>query len=198
MAPQVSAILLAAGSSRRMGTCKQLLPLGDRPAIVHCLENLAAAGIVEPVVVVNPANQELVELLHPLAVTLAANDAPESDMAGSVRAGLRRLETTASGILVVLADHPLVTAATYRALAAAHAEEPDAIVIPVRDGRKGHPTLFPRPLLALIDTLPTLREIIGRHWDTIRLLPLADEGITLDMDVWADYQRLAGMAPQKR
>lgn len=181
-----------------MGTCKQLLPLGDRPAIVHCLENLAAAGIVEPVVVVNPANQELVELLHPLAVTLAANDAPESDMAGSVRAGLRRLETTASGILVVLADHPLVTAATYRALAAAHAEEPDAIVIPVRDGRKGHPTLFPRPLLALIDTLPTLREIIGRHWDTIRLLPLADEGITLDMDVWADYQRLAGMAPQKR
>lgn len=181
-----------------MGTCKQLLPLGDRPAIVHCLENLAAAGIVEPVVVVNPANQELVELLRPLAVTLAANDAPESDMAGSVRAGLRRLETTASGILVVLADHPLVTAATYRALAAAHAEEPDAIVIPVRDGRKGHPTLFPRPLLALIDTLPTLREIIGRHWDTIRLLPLADEGITLDMDVWADYQRLAGMAPQKR
>lgn len=176
-----------------MGTCKQLLPLGDRPAIAHCLDNLTAAGIDEIVVVVNPANRELVAALRPFPVTLADNDTPESEMAGSVRVGLRHLRPMTTGILVVLADHPLVTATSYRALAAVHDAEPNAIVIPVRDGRKGHPTLFPRPLLAMIDTLPTLRDIIGSHRERVRLLPLTDEGITRDMDDREDYQRIARM-----
>lgn len=181
-----------------MGTCKQLLPLGDRPAIAHCLDNLAAAGIDEIVVVVNPANRELVAALRPFPITLADNDTPESEMAGSVRAGLRHLRPMATGILVALADHPLVTAASYRALATAHEAEPNAIVIPVRNGRKGHPTLFPRALLAMIDTLPTLRDIIGNHQEMVRLLPLADEGITRDMDVLEDYQHIAKIFSARR
>jgi CTP:molybdopterin cytidylyltransferase MocA len=112
-------------------------------------------------------------------------------MADSVRTGLGHLSQGATGILVALADHPLVSQETVRALAERHRQEPDAIVIPVHDGAKGHPTLFPRACLEDIRELPTLREVIARHREKVRLVPVADEGVVLDMDVWDDYLAIA-------
>lgn len=187
----VAAILLAAGKSQRMGLCKQLLQLADRPAVAHCLDTLLAAGIEEIVAVVSPTGDDVGAAVSRYPVVVAVNDSDSCDMADSARTGLSRLTASPTGILVALADHPLVRPATVRSLVELHGQEPDAILIPVHDGTKGHPTLFPAPILREIGDAATLRDVIARHRDKIRLLPVADEGVVLDMDVWEDYLAVA-------
>ena len=190
MAPDVSALLLAAGESVRMGRPKQLLPVGGRPAVVRCLESILEAGVGDVIVVIRSGAADVLDAIRGFPVRLAVNDRPGSDMAASVRAGLGATAVRATGILVCLSDHPLVMPSTLAAMKREHLDRPDAVVIPTHQGRKGHPTLFPRAALEGIATLPTLRDIVRRHRDRVVHLDVDDEGILLDMDTPEDYRRI--------
>ena len=190
MAPEVAAVLLAAGASTRMGTAKQLLPVRGKPAISLCVEALQAGGLHHPIVVLGSRREECEAALAGLSVTFAVNDDPKSDMAESVRIGLRAATPTATGILVCLCDHPLVAPSTYREVSNAHLHYAEQIIIPVYKGRRGHPTLFPRSLLEEMYAGLTMRDIIQRNYERVTLVALDDEGILLDMDTVQDYARL--------
>lgn len=87
MAPCVAAILLAAGQSRRMGTCKQLLPLEGRTVIARSLETLLAGGVGELIVVIGPDGDEVARAARDYPVTIVRTSDPRGDMATSVRTG---------------------------------------------------------------------------------------------------------------
>ena len=173
-----------------MGRCKQLLPLPDRPAVVRCVETLLAAGVDDVVVVIGPEGAPVADAVACLPVSIARNPEPVSDMAGSVRAGLAAADPAAAALFVCLCDHPLVTPATLAAMHRHWLVRPESIVIPRCGGRNGHPTLLPRRILAKIDRLPTLRDVIAGHRDRVSFLDLDDPGTVMDMDTWEDYQAL--------
>src|SRR5512143_1154128 len=125
---EISAIVLAAGMSQRMGTCKQLMQLGGRPFVLRCLENVSAAGIRDVVVVVGACLGEVVDAVCNLPVVIVVNPDPESDMAASARLGIKAVSRSATGVFVCLSDHPLVSPTTYRTLVLRHAREPEAIL----------------------------------------------------------------------
>jgi len=188
MQAQISAVLLAAGSSTRMGQIKQLLPLSDGPVINYCLRSIIASGIKDIVVVMGKNSPELRAALHGFPVRIAFNKAPHSAMADSVRTGLGHIQASATGVLVCLSDQPLVSVETFKGLKQLHREHPDKILIPVCNGKKGHPTLFPAGILQEIVPDLTLRQIIIRDPGRVRYQYLADEGTILDMDTMEDYQ----------
>jgi molybdenum cofactor cytidylyltransferase len=96
----------------------------ERPAIRRLVGTLFEAGI-DPVIVVTGAEGTAIgRALAGLSVKLVDNPDPKSDMAASLRLGLRAVPADATGLLVCLADHPLVSAATVRALLARHRAEP--------------------------------------------------------------------------
>lgn len=135
-----------------MGTSKQLLQLGNKTVIRHCVDTLADAGIGQIVVVCGAKHDACAQELHGAGVRIVRNEAQNSQMADSARIGLRALDETSSGVLVCLVDHPLVTCSTYQAIIDAHARSPDKIIIPAFEGKRGHPSLFPfnlhqRPVL---------------------------------------------------
>ncbi len=167
-----------------MGRPKQLLPLGEEPAVVHCLRSITGAGIEDIVVVVGSGGDEILKAIDAFPVTAVRNEIPEADMARSVRLGLDKVGNGAFSVFVCLCDHPLVRPETLVALSLYQRERPDAIVIPCYGGQKGHPTLFPRLFLEEIGTLPTLRHIIRRHREMVSVLDVDDEGTVLDMDTW--------------
>jgi CTP:molybdopterin cytidylyltransferase MocA len=190
MALRVSAVLLAAGSSKRMGRPKQLLPLGDRPAIRYCCENILAAGVAEITVVIGPQGKEIAEALHGLPVNFATNQDPESEMADSIRIGLHALRDHYTGVLICLSDHALTSPETIRALIERYREDPRKIIFPVYNGKKGHPTLLPKSAAEEIFSVKTLRDIIKKDPGRTRRIDVADEGVILDMDTEEDYQNI--------
>lgn len=177
-----------------MGTCKQLLPVGDRPAVVRCLEAIVAARLEDIIVVVAPEGEAVAELVRPFPVTVVYNTTLDSDMAQSVRTGLAAIPGPATGVCVALADHPLARPETYQALLDCHAREPGGIHIPVYEGKRGHPTLFPRPVLEEITHLSTLRDVLTLHFGRVRLMAVPDPGVALDMDTPKEYRYILELA----
>jgi CTP:molybdopterin cytidylyltransferase MocA len=176
-----------------MGRCKPLLPLGERPVIRHLVGTLFEAGLDAVLVVTGAEGAAIGRALAGLTVTLVDNPDPESDMAASLRLGLRSTPDDATALLVCPADHPLVGVSAVRALLARHRAEPAAILIPTCDGRSGHPVLLPRPVAEELFTLPTLRDVVHRLPQRCRRLEVADPGVTLDMDTPEDYRRVLAL-----
>ena len=190
MLPEVSAIVLAAGSSSRMGRPKQLLPLGPRTVIRRCLDGILAAGVADIVVVLGEGSDAVVREINGLPVKTAENRAPRSEMAESVRIGLRQIAPASTAVLVCLSDHPLVSPETIRKLIAAHGGSPDSIIIPLYRGKRGHPTLFPREVIEEVHAGRNLREVISRHSGEVLALDAGDEGVILDLDTPEEYERV--------
>jgi molybdenum cofactor cytidylyltransferase len=173
-----------------MGCPKQLLALGHKPVIRHCLDNIIAAGIQHIVVVLGAESNGIVAALRDLSVTIVVNKKTGSEMAESVRTGLRALKSPSSGVLICLGDHPLASTETMRKVTLAHRESPDNIIIPAYNRRRGHPSLFPGALLDEIFSGGTLRNIIDRHSRKVRIIEVPDEGVILDMDTREDYENI--------
>ena len=173
-----------------MGRPKQLLPLGNKPVIRHCIDNIIAAGIQEIVVVVSPHAQAIAEALSGLPVRIAVNNTIDGDMAGSVRVGLKAIDQSSSGVLVCLVDHPLASGDTMKTLMHAHREFPDKIIIPSYNGKRGHPSLFPMTILQEIFVADTLRGVVRKNEGRVRIIDVPDEGVVLDMDTPEDYEQV--------
>lgn len=193
MTGSAAAILLAAGKSSRMGSCKQLLPLCGSTVIARCLGALVTGGASEIVVVVAQELSGVAAAARDYPVRIVVNQECGGDMASSVRAGRDALTTEASGVIVSLCDYPLVSADTIMGLIAEHAASPASIIIPRHRERRGHPLLFPRAVLDELSDDLILRDLVRREPGWIRCLDVDDPGVLLDMDTPEDYLRICGM-----
>jgi molybdenum cofactor cytidylyltransferase len=175
-----------------MGRSKQLLPLGPSPVIRHCLDRIVASGLRDIVVVLGADLDGMAGAISGMPVRTVVNADPRSDMAGSVRLGLRQIDPASTGVLICLADHPLVLSGTIKGLVNVHHSGPDRILIPLYHGRRGHPTLFPRKAIDDIFIAETLRDVIASRADSVRTVDVDDEGVVLDLDTPEDYERIKG------
>jgi molybdenum cofactor cytidylyltransferase len=172
-----------------MGQPKALLPIQNQPAILRCLGTLIGS-VMEIIVILGTGSEAAASLIEQIPVKIMINTLPESDMAKSVRLGYQAMQRQSTGALICLVDHPLVQPMTMKQMVATAMGAPDRIIIPTFQERHGHPTLFPRALLAEIYQGFNLREIIGRHPDKVTFVPVADEGVVLEMDTPGDYREI--------
>ncbi|MDX6406135.1 MAG: molybdenum cofactor cytidylyltransferase [Blastocatellia bacterium] len=188
----ISAILLAAGRSRRMGAFKPMLPFGDRTVIECCLANLHAAGVEDIVVVVGHRAEDIRRQLQTLNLTFAMNPDPDSEMSASIGRGVAAVSPSAEGLIVALVDHPAVPAEIIEVLIDEWRRGAQ-LVQPEHEGRGGHPVLvdlsYHDELLAL-DPESGLRSLFDAHRAEVRRVPVSSPFVARDMDTWEDYQRL--------
>jgi molybdenum cofactor cytidylyltransferase len=173
-----------------MGTPKQLLEIGGKPLVRHCLDTLTASGIADIVVVLGDLRHKIGPVICDLPIKMVANPAAECEMAESVRVGLGAVDSRSSGVLICLTDHPFVAVETYRQIVEAHFTAPMAIVIPTYQERRGHPSLFPRDLIHDLFSGGNLRDIIHAHPGKVGLLPVDDPETIRDIDTMDDYERV--------
>ena len=154
-AAYVSALVLAAGRSMRMGPINKLLaPFGGRAMVRHVVEQLAGSS-VRPVVVVTGHEAERVrEALDGAGASFVHNPAYREGLSGSIRTGLAALPESAEAALVCLGDMPLVTSEhVERLVAAFDPDEGREICVPVFEGKRGNPALFARRFFAEMATV---------------------------------------------
>jgi molybdenum cofactor cytidylyltransferase len=139
---QISAIVLAAGMSSRMGKPKLLLPWNDHSIIEETVSQVLKAGY-EGVVVVLGANwEEVRERLADSPVKIARNLNFRGGLSGSLKAGIAFLDSPVSAFSIVLADQPQVTAKVHKLVMANFRKQKKGICVPRFDGTIGHPVIF--------------------------------------------------------
>jgi len=208
---QVSAILLGAGESKRMGVDKLSLPWGRRSVLEHCLKTLLQSKVKEVIVVLNDrmkwvADHAKDQKVHPERwffyspsqvgfgdaerVKVVKNPYYKRGMSTSVRRGLQAIDSRSRGILIALGDQPLIKTRTINALIRAFVQKKGTIVVPSFRGKQGHPVIFhcryQKELMELKGDVGG-RSIIKRHPEEIRLVRVRSEGVMKDVDIWEDY-----------
>jgi molybdenum cofactor cytidylyltransferase len=193
-ADEVSAIILAAGLSRRMGAFKPLLRFGPTTVIEACIENIRAGGVENVVVVLgeSPQAAKLKRHLRYARVTFAFNPDPNSEMSASLACGIRALPDDARAIIINPADHAAVPAEVVAQLIAEW-RSGAKLIKPTWNGRGGHPVLvdlsFRGELLSL-DPQTGLKGLFDEHTDDVRCVPVTSNFIARDLDTWDDYRAL--------
>lgn len=181
------AAILAGGRSRRMGFPKLLLADRSGWLLERTVEHLRQAGWGRLAVVVNELKWK--KLLHRRLpeVEVIVNPDPEAGMISSVRLALVWAGTEARGLLMVPVDHPPPATATLRALR--DAARPDAVAVPVCQGRRGHPVWWGR---AVWDKLTSPVADRGAHGVlrlaevSIREVPVDDPAVLANLNTEAD------------
>jgi molybdenum cofactor cytidylyltransferase len=185
----LGAVVLAAGDSRRMGRPKALLKAGGETFIERWLRVLAAAGVTETRVVLGREHARIRAEVSLPERLVAINSRPEDGMLSSFLVGLDRLPAGLRGVFLCPVDHPAVDEGVLCALA--DACRPDGVVLPVWEGRRGHPALFGAELFAELRQAPAsvgARAVVRS--DPGRVIEVdAGKGILVDVDTPEEYRR---------
>ncbi|MEM8681577.1 MAG: nucleotidyltransferase family protein [Planctomycetota bacterium] len=182
-----TAIVLAAGSSRRMGDRNKLLLRRPSKPMVRIVCERVLASDCDPVIVVLGYQHEKVQAaLGDLPLTTIVNLNHSAGMATSITAGVEAASMATAGFLFALGDMPEVTVATYAALVEAFIDaNGDAIVVPDHDGRRGNPVIFPqryREQLRALGGDQGARRILSDSEDRVQRVMVDDPGVCFDVD----------------
>jgi CTP:molybdopterin cytidylyltransferase MocA len=201
---EISAILLAAGRSERMGAFKPLLPFGETNVIRNCIQHLRHGGVEDIVVVLGHRAEELQQTLGDLRLGFVINPDSTSEMGASIACAVRELPPPTRAALIALTDQPAVPPDVISALVSEWTSG-NKLVVPEFKGRGGHPVLVDlrfREELLNLDPIGGLRTFLRAHRAQVRRLPVDSPFIARDMDTWDDYralhQEIFGVSPADR
>lgn len=189
----VSAILLGAGESKRMGANKLFLPWGRKTIFEQCLDTLLRSKVKEVIVVINERIKGKVNGLKDRKVKVVNNPYYRRGMSTSIRMGIKVMDPNSRGILIALGDQPFLKARTINALMKAFSHQKDGIIVPSFRGNRGHPVIFHRKyekeLLKLKGDMGG-RSILEDHPEGVKAIRVKSEGVVKDVDTWKDYRRM--------
>ena len=184
------ALILAAGSSRRMGTQKLLLPFGEKTIIETVIDNILQSGVDGIMVVLGADHDRIRKIVDPLPVEVCFNENHESGMLSSVMCGFRSLPEDTGTALVFLGDQPGIPPQVTDTILKAYDESLHGIVIPVYDHRRGHPLLVDMKYKMEIEKLDLetgLRSLMHLFPEDVLEVEVNEPGILVDIDTREDY-----------
>jgi CTP:molybdopterin cytidylyltransferase MocA len=192
----LTAIILAAGYSSRMGRFKPLLPLGETTVVERAIDLFRENRIPDIRVVVGHDRERLTPVLRSYPVSIVMNpDYPEG-MFSSVLTAVRSLRPTTTAFFLLPVDVPLVRSFTVKRLLEAYEASPERILMPAFKGRPGHPPLIPASLAGAImgadgtNGTDGLRGVLASHAHLIRMVEVPDNHMRFDLDTPKDYAGL--------
>jgi molybdenum cofactor cytidylyltransferase len=192
----ISAILLAAGLSSRMGQPKLLLPWGDTTVLGQVVSIFSAAGLQDLIVVTGANRVQVEEMLSGLAdkFPLRCVYNPEfarRGMLSSIQVGLAAQVSHVNATLIGLGDQPQVLEETVRSICTRYVQTNAPLIIPSFQNRRGHPWLATRSLWSNILELPfstNAQQFVNGYRGHVEYVA-ADASVLQDLDTPADYNR---------
>lgn len=192
---KATAIVLAAGESRRMGALKPLLPFGGSTVIEIVVSALLQCPLEEVLVVLGHRAEEIERQLTGRRVRVVPNAEYRSGMLSSIQAGVAAAGPGTDWFVIALGDQPSLSAPLTALLIELATQGSAGIVVPSIGGRRGHPLLIHRRYRTEIGELSAqigLKELLQRYPDDIYHVVVEDEAVLRDIDTPEEYaQELA-------
>lgn len=189
MSKQVAGIVLAAGSSSRFGSPKQLLPWRET-TVINSVVHTAIETELAPVIVVLGANADQIEPGLPEGCVFVTNTMWSEGQSSSIRIGLSQLSMEVDGVLMLLGDQPQINPHFCGSIVQRGLES-GKITIPYVNDRRANPVYFPK------STLKRLGEVAGDQGGRaifsefqVELFPWLDDCMAMDIDAPEDYEKL--------
>jgi molybdenum cofactor cytidylyltransferase len=193
----LSAIVLAAGMSTRMGRNKLLLRFRDQALIVRAVDTLLASKIDEVIVVLGHEIEKAQAELKGKPVRLIQNPDYRDGLSTSVRTGVEAVSSQADGIMIYLADQPLLEPADINRIVAAFTDAKrvnKSIVVPFFEGERGNPVVLDASLrVAILGIVGDVgcKGVIKRYPEKVYALQMENDHVVRDVDDPNAYKRLA-------
>ncbi len=187
----ISLIVLAAGSSSRMGQSKQLLKIGDESLLAHSATIAIAAGL-RTIVVLGANEPEHRKAIVSLQVDIISNANWKNGMGSSLKTGLKYLLTSAprtEAVIVMVCDQPLLTTAHLEKIRTKYEKSGKRIIASYYSGKPSVPALFHKSLFSEISDLPDdqgAKQIFQRHTNDMLTIDFPEGA--LDLDTPDDYK----------
>jgi len=191
----LAAVILSGGSSQRMGSPKALLPYQGRPFLEHLLSVTKHSKIGARRVVLGAHAEPIAKAIALAADEIVINDEWEKGQLSSIRAALRSLPPGTDGILLCLIDHPLISAQLVSELVEKSYATRAPIVLPVHEGRRGHPVIFSASVYDELLRAPLdlgARSVVWAHSAEVCEVLTNEEGCILNLNDPETLQRATG------
>ena len=192
----LASVILSGGASSRMGSPKALVPYQGRPFLEHLLEVTAHREIGARRVVLGAHAEPISKAVDLKADEIVINHEWEKGQLSSVQAALRSLPPGTDGILLCLIDHPLISSALVQDLIEQFYKTKKPVVLPVYEGRRGHPVIFSASLYDELLRAPLetgARAVVWAHSGEIEEVRTNEEGCALNLN---DPETLNKTIPQ--
>jgi molybdenum cofactor cytidylyltransferase len=187
---KIGAVVLAAGESKRMGFPKMLLPFRGKPILSVVLRTIIDSGIDYIIVVLGHRHEMLIPIIEPTIADYCINHHYHQGMLSSVLCGIKRLRQQTDAIMIFPGDQPLISVESVKLLTDNYNKTDKEIIIPVYQGRRGHPVLIGHSLVGEIEKLDPetgLRGLSLEYPYAVLEVETNDPGIVKDFDTYEEY-----------
>ncbi|HEX2527730.1 MAG TPA: molybdopterin-binding/glycosyltransferase family 2 protein [Geminicoccus sp.] len=186
-APRITALVLAAGRSSRMGpNNKLLIPLEGKPLVRHVVDAVLSSACEQVVVVTGHMREQVTAVLDGLPVLTVHNADFARGLASSLATGLKAVPADADGVIVLLGDMPKVDRKLIdRMIAAFSPADGRSIVVPVVNGKRGNPVLWSASYFARMTALEGdtgAKALIGENEQQVVEIAADDDAPLVDLD----------------
>jgi molybdenum cofactor cytidylyltransferase len=170
---KIGVVVLAAGSSSRLGKPKQLVRFHDKPLLQNVIDHCERFDFISKVIVLGANSEMIKKALKPKAFTLVMNEDWKEGIAGSIRKGVQHsldLNPDTEHIIFLLSDQPFVTAELLEKLLETHLSEEKKITACFYEDDIGVPAIFSKdmfPLLLKLNGDQGAKKIMKQYQDQV-------------------------------
>lgn len=193
---EIAILLLAAGSSSRLGRSKQLVSIKGQPLLLKSMNAAIESGIENIIVVLGANEQEHYQVIKDAGVQVVVNTAWKKGMGNSLKVGLSYLlqqTPKAEAVITMVCDQPLITSDQLKKLIAEYESSRSAIVASFYQGVAGVPVLFDRTLFSELLSMSDeagAKKILQEHPHLVKTVPFP--GGEIDIDTEDDLKSFLG------
>lgn len=183
----ISAIILAAGKSTRMGQNKMLMKWGDVTVIEKVIQTIQDSGIEDIVLVTSNELRDVKITNYQLQITINQTN---HEMLSSLQLGLQSQKATSEAVMICLGDQPQIESRSVLEVCEAYRESKSKLVVPSYQNRRGHPWLVARSLwdeILKMGENQTPRDFLNQYANEIKYVNVDTPTILQDLDTPDDY-----------
>ncbi len=187
----VTGLIMASGFSRRMKTDKLLLELGGKTVLERVIDSCLDSNLDDIILIYR--KEEVRDIAIKNGIKAIHNENADRGQSESIKIGVKNVGDNSNGIMFIVGDQPHLDSKTIDILIDEFEKDQEKIIIPIYDGNKGNPTIFPASLKNQFSELEGDvggKEIISKNLDRVNYIDIDNHKAGIDMDTVEEYEKL--------